>query len=102
MNFTPKRPPPLLLSQADMLHPHAAAGGNLASTLTSGKPRRSASRADLAPQPLRRGADIAVHAPSRVGDRLHYRDGSITDMQGHPIAQAPKQPNPRRNVNRKL
>lgn len=34
---------------------------------------------------LRKGADDALQVPSRVGDRLHFRDGRVTDLQGQPI-----------------
>lgn len=31
---------------------------------------------------LRAGADDALQVPSRVNDRLYYRDGRVTDLQG--------------------
>ena len=34
---------------------------------------------------LRAGADDALQVPSRVGDRLHFRDGRVTDLHGQPI-----------------
>jgi len=34
---------------------------------------------------LREGADDALAVPSRVNDRLHYRDGRVTDLQGQPV-----------------
>lgn len=34
---------------------------------------------------LRPGAMVAFALPSRFGDQLHYRDGRVTDMDGHPI-----------------
>jgi hypothetical protein len=37
------------------------------------------------PPPLRPNAEDALRHPSRVGDRLHHRDGSVTDMAGQPI-----------------
>jgi deferrochelatase/peroxidase EfeB len=49
--------------------------------------RLASSDADNAPPPMRLGADACLALPSRVGDRLHYRDGRVTDMQGNPIAQ---------------
>ncbi|APW38994.1 hypothetical protein RD110_18750 [Rhodoferax koreense] len=30
----------------------------------------------------RPGAHVAHQAPSRVGDRLHHRDGRVTDLAG--------------------
>lgn len=35
----------------------------------------------------RPGAMQAFALPSRFGDRLHYRDGRATDMQGNPLTQ---------------
>lgn len=35
---------------------------------------------------LRAGADDALQVPSRVNDRLHYRDGRVTDLQGRGVA----------------
>ncbi len=35
----------------------------------------------------RPGAADALALPSRMNDRLHYRDGRVTDMQGNPITQ---------------
>lgn len=34
---------------------------------------------------VRPGAMDAMALPSRVHDRLHYRDGRVTDMRGNPI-----------------
>lgn len=50
--------------------------------LTGSSTRRAASAADLAPQPPRQGSQAALGHPSRIGDRLHYRDGRITTMTG--------------------
>lgn len=33
----------------------------------------------------RHGAMDAQRLPSRMGDRLHWRDGRVTDMQGNPL-----------------
>jgi hypothetical protein len=49
-------------------------------------PRRSASFADLAPPPRRPGADDALQQPSRIGNRLHYRDGRVTNLAGMPVS----------------
>lgn len=35
--------------------------------------------------PLLPGAEDALRYPSRTGNRLHYRDGRVTDMAGQPI-----------------
>lgn len=38
---------------------------------------------------IRPGAEDALALPSRMSDRLHYRDGRVTDLQGNPIASKP-------------
>lgn len=40
-------------------------------------------------RPTRPGSDIANAWPSRTGNRLRYRDGRITDLQGNPIVETP-------------
>jgi DNA-binding PadR family transcriptional regulator len=47
--------------------------------------RGCASAADLRPAPARTGSLQFLQAPSRFGDRLHYRDGRVTDMAGTPL-----------------
>lgn len=37
------------------------------------------------PPPLRPHAEDALRCPSRYGDRLHHRDGKVTDLAGQPI-----------------
>ncbi|MGE3346086.1 MAG: hypothetical protein AB7I35_01485 [Ramlibacter sp.] len=37
---------------------------------------------------LRPGSMAAFSLPSRMGDRLHYRDGLVTDMAGNPVNPA--------------
>jgi len=37
---------------------------------------------------MRPGADTCLDLPSRIGDRLHYRDGRITSMDGSEIQRA--------------
>lgn len=37
------------------------------------------------PAPLRPHAHDALRCPSRVGDRLHHRDGTVTDLADQPI-----------------
>lgn len=56
--------------------------------LTRGLRRAAASAADLAPPPMRPGAESCLELPSRIGDRLHYRDGRITTMDGSEIQRA--------------
>jgi hypothetical protein len=53
--------------------------------LTSSATRRAASAADLAPPALRPGSEDFLARPSRIGQRLHHRDGRVTDLQGNPI-----------------
>lgn len=56
--------------------------------LTRGQPRAAASAADLAPPPIRPGAEACLELPSRIGQELHYRDGRITRMDGTEIQPA--------------
>jgi hypothetical protein len=56
--------------------------------LTLGQPRAAASAADLAPPPIRPGAEACLELPSRIGQELHYRDGRITRMDGTEIQPA--------------
>ena len=55
--------------------------------LTRSPVRLASSAADLAPPPMRPGAEACLAIPSRMGDTLRYRDGRVTDMQGRPIEQ---------------
>ena len=50
--------------------------------------RLASSSADLAPPPMRPGAEACLVLPSRIGDRLHHRDGRVTDLQGRPLRSA--------------
>ena len=59
--------------------------------LTSSATRRAASAADLAPPALRPGSEDFLVRPSRIGDRLHHRDGRVTDLGGNPIF-SPQEP----------
>lgn len=54
--------------------------------LTSSPGRaRSMTEADKAPPPVRRdGLEFHQH-PSRRGNRLYYRDGRVTDLEGNPL-----------------
>lgn len=51
-----------------------------AALLTRSPVRSLASHADLAPPAPRQGQDTNLGHPSRIGDRLHYRDGTVTDL----------------------
>ena len=42
------------------------------------------------PAPLRPGSVDALQHASRVGDRLHHRDGRVTDLAGNPIKKGAK------------
>ena len=53
--------------------------------LTRSPVRSLASAADLAPPALRPGSEDFLTCPSRIGQRLHHRDGRVTDLQGNPI-----------------
>ena len=59
--------------------------------LTRSPIRSIASAADLAPPAQRPGAEDALAYPSRIGSRLHYRDGRVTDLGGNPIF-SPQEP----------
>lgn len=48
-------------------------------------PARSMSDADKRPTPVRRDGMDFAQWPSRRGDRLYYRDGRVTDMDGNRI-----------------
>lgn len=54
--------------------------------LTSSQGRaRSMTEADKAPAPVRSDGMEFTRHPSRRGNRLYYRDGRVTDMDGNPI-----------------
>lgn len=44
---------------------------------------RPSSDADNRNPPTRAGADAGLQLPSRIGDKLHYRSGLITDLAGN-------------------
>lgn len=79
---------PHILSAVEVIHPHC---GDPA-LLTTSPPRRKASPADLQPPAPRFAQDAALGCPSRVGERLHYRDGSITDLAGQTLFDSTGQP----------
>lgn len=70
-----------LLSAADIINP---ACGNPA-LLTRSPSRGRASQADLAPAAPRAGSLLSLEYPSRIGRRLFYRDGRVTDLQGNAL-----------------
>jgi hypothetical protein len=53
--------------------------------LTASPPRMQSSAADTRTPPTRTGADACLGLPSRYGDRLHYRNGLVTDMDGRHV-----------------
>jgi len=63
-------------------HPSAA-------LLTSSPPRMRSSAADTRTPPVRTGADAALALPSRIGDRLHFRSGVVTELDGTVVRAAP-------------
>jgi len=69
------------LAQLDMIAP----GIGDARLLTQSPTRGKASAADLAPQAPRPGSLHGLECPSRIGHRLHYRDGRVTDLHGNPL-----------------
>jgi len=50
--------------------------------LTSSPPRMQSSAADTRTPPTRTGADVGLALPSRIGDRLHFRSGVVTELDG--------------------
>ena len=66
---------------AEVIHPHVGAHA----LLTASPVRRASSAADLAPSALRPGATDALACPSRIGSRLYYRDGQVTDLLGRAL-----------------
>jgi len=58
------------------------------SALTASPPRMRSSEADGRTAPLRPGAEACLALPSRIGERLHYRDGLVTDMAGQVLQPA--------------
>ena len=72
---------------AEVIHPHVGAHA----LLTASPVRRASSAADLAPPALRPGSEDFLACPSRIGNRLHYRGGRVTDLRGNPIF-SPQEP----------
>lgn len=63
----------------------AAANGIDITVLTRSPARSVSSDADNRAQPMRAGTEASLALPSRIGDRLHYRDGRVTDLQGNAL-----------------
>ena len=80
---------PTYTDPADRKLPHPgeiiAPGCGDPALLTRSPIRSIASAADLAPPALRPGSEDFLTCPSRIGQRLHHRDGRVTDLQGNPI-----------------
>jgi hypothetical protein len=68
------------LTQYEMIAP----GAGTADLLTRSPARNKASAADLADQTPRPGSLQGLGYPSRIGNRLHWRDGRVTDLHGNP------------------
>ena len=69
------------MTQHDMIAP----GAGDPELLIRSPARNKASAADLAPKPPRPGSEQGLGCPSRIGHRLHWRDGRVTDMHGRPL-----------------
>lgn len=80
-NDLPRLQPELPLPQ-QVIHPHVGDWAAL-----TGSRAHHASAADLAPPPPRPGSLAGHLLPSRVGNTLRYRDGSVTDIQGNCITE---------------
>ena len=73
MNFPSTTPAQLLSEKLEgMIAPHI---GDV-SLLTQSRTKGLSSRADLAPQALRPGCEQADSCPSRIGNELHYPNGT--------------------------
>lgn len=77
---------PHILTPAEIIAP----GCGSPELLTRSPAHRPASKADLAPPVARAGQHHAQQYASRIGNRLHHRDGRITDLAGNPIKKGPK------------
>lgn len=69
------------LTQLDMIAP----GAGHPELLTRSPARNRATQADLAPQTPRPGSQQALASPSRIGNRLHWRGGRVTDLDGNKL-----------------
>jgi hypothetical protein len=55
----------------------------MVSVMTGSSSRNGfAGTADKLPTAMRAGAEDALALPSRMGDRLHYRDGTVKHLSG--------------------
>jgi hypothetical protein len=81
MDYEPEPELKTKVTALDLIDP--AAGDP--SLLLKGAKRNAASAADLAPQAHRPGSDQATACPSRIGSKLHYRCGRVTDVDSNPL-----------------
>ena len=72
----------------EMLAEHAGS----VDLLTRSPSRGRASAADLAPQAPRPDSLRGLDCPSRIGQRLHHRDGRVTDLNGNLIKTNSERP----------
>lgn len=75
---------PHILTPAQVIAP----GCGDPALLTTSPARRRASHADLAAPCQRFASNDNLGCPSRIGDRLHYRNGEITDLDGQVLYTA--------------
>lgn len=68
---------------------HGEHRAHAAALLTRSPARTLASHADLAEPPIRPEGQLNLAWPSRVGQRLHYRDGRVTEMDGTQVRADP-------------
>lgn len=59
--------------------------GSVATRIGNATTQATYNGAEVCMPALRAGADDALQVPSRVGDRLHFRDGRVTDLHGQPV-----------------
>lgn len=68
------------------IDPHAI--GLIGDVPHTGSPRaRAASAADLATPPQRPGSEVFHGLPSRVGDRLYWPGGRVTDLDHFEVTE---------------
>lgn len=66
--------------------PHAPVHSHIGTTSAAcGRRNGHASAADLAPRQPRPGSETAMGLPSRVGDRLYWPKGRITDLDNNEV-----------------
>lgn len=80
---------PKAIAPPPIFDPHVGQLG-LGCSFVGSLPRKSMSHTERQPAAMRPGSQAALLCPSRIGDRLHHRDGRVTDMQGQPITTRSK------------